>query len=217
MKALIVWGGWVGHTPEQTAEVFRKALTAHGFRVRVESSLEPLKDATALKRLDLIVPIWTMGQITREEHQGLDEAVRSGVGLGGVHGGMCDAFRGNISYQWLCGGQFVGHPHRGDYWVSLTGVRHPITRGMPRRFKYNSEQYYMLTDPGNTVLAETIYRLDGQRVRMPVVWVKRWGRGRVFFSALGHVAEEFERYPHVLDMTTRGLIWAAKGKALAKR
>jgi len=217
MKALIVWGGWVGHTPEQTAEVFRKALTTQGVRVRVESSLDALNDPKVLKRLDLIVPIWTMGQITRGQHRGLDEAVRSGVGLGGVHGGMCDAFRGNISYQWLCGGQFVGHPHRGDYWVSLTGVRHPITRDMPPRFKYNSEQYYMLTDPGNTVLAVTIYRLDGQRVRMPVVWVKRWGRGRVFFSALGHVAEEFERYPHVLDMTIRGLIWAAKGKALAKR
>ena len=217
MKALIVWGGWDGHTPQQTAEVFRKGLAERGFDVRVEASLDAFKDVEALKALDLVVPIWTMGQLDKDQWKGLNEAVKSGVGLGGVHGGMGDAFRGNVTYQWMCGGQFVGHPHVGDYTVQLTAVKHPITRGMKPRFKYHSEQYYMIVDPANKVLAETIYRWEGQRVRMPVVWVKTWGKARVFYSSLGHVAEEFTRYPDVLAMTLRGLVWAAKGKPQADK
>ena len=209
-RALIVWGGWDGHTPRETAEVLERALGENGFSVRVETALDAFSDARALKRLHLIVPIWTMGQIGTEQFAGLREAVRSGVGLAGVHGGMCDAFRGHLGYEWMCGGHFVGHPYVGEYFVQRTAVRSPITRGMKRRFKYSSEQYYMLVDPGNTVLAETICKLEGKRVRMPVVWTRTWGRGRVFFSALGHCAEELQRYPDVLAMTTRGMLWAAR-------
>lgn len=212
MKALVCQGGWNGHTPEQTAQVLAGALTENGFKVRVADTLAPLADTKALKKLDLIIPVWTMGQLEKEQLAGLNEAVQSGVGLGGVHGGMCDAFRGSGRYQWMTGGQFLAHPHVGDYIVQLTDVKSPITKGLPKRFKYRSEQYYMMVDPSITVLAETIYKHEGRRIRMPVVWTKPWGKGRVFFSALGHVAEEFTQYPHVLDMTTRGLLWAAKRK-----
>lgn len=210
-SALICWGGWDGHTPEATTEILAKALEEEGVKVRVENSLAPLANARSLKKLDLIIPMWTGGKLEKEEWEGLNQAVRGGVGIGGVHGGMGDAFRANIQYQWMCGGQFVGHPHVGDYWVRLTdaGKKNAITKGLKQRFKYNSEQYYMLVDPGNNVLAETTYTFEGKKSTMPVIWTKSWGEGRVFYSALGHVAEEFERYPDVLEMTTRGLLWAA--------
>jgi len=41
------------------------------------------------------------------------------------------------------------------------------------------------------VLADTVYKYEGQPVTMPVTWTKQWGRGRVFYPALGHKAEEF--------------------------
>ncbi len=132
------------------------------------------------------------------------------VRLAGVHGGMGDAFRGNLGYQWMVGGQFVGHPHVGDYFVQLAAAKSPITAGMKKRFKYHSEQYYMLVDPAIAVLAETTYDLDGHKVKMPVVWTKPHGKGRVFYSALGHRYEEFVKFPEVLAMTTRGLLWAAR-------
>ena len=213
--ALILWGGWEGHTPKETAELLASALEENDFRVRLENSLSSLEDLRALKRLDLIVPMWTMGELTDEQWRGLDESVKSGVGFGGVHGGMGDAFRGRVEYQWMCGGQFVGHPHVGQYHVTLTDVRSPITRRMKRRFKYDSEQYYMLVDPGVTVLARTVYRYERRKVSMPVVWTKTWGRGRVFYSSLGHVAQELVECPEVLAMTVRGLLWAAEGKRLS--
>jgi hypothetical protein len=209
-KALIFWGGWDGHTPKETAEIFARELQANGFDVDVVNSLSPLEDYDALAKLCLIVPIWTMGQIGDNPLANLNKAVQSGVGLAGVHGGMCDAFRRRVEYAWMTGGQFVAHPHIGDYTVRLTEVRSAITDGMARSFKYNSEQYYMVVDPGNTVLADTIYEYEGKKITMPVVWTKTWGKGRVFFSALGHTAEEFRKYPEVLAMTTRGMLWAAE-------
>jgi len=209
-NALIVWGGWDGHKPDAIAGIFEKELKNNGFTVRVENSLAPLEDKEAVKKYDLIFPCWTMSEISAPQWEGLNDAIMSGVGLGGIHGGMGDAFRANLSYQWMVGGQFVGHPHVGDYDVRVTCEMSPITEGVPLNFPYNSEQYYMLVDPGMRVLAETTYVCDGNRFVMPVVWTKAWGKGRVFYNALGHDPAEFTKYPHVLEMTVRGLLWAAR-------
>ena len=214
MKALIVYGGWDGHEPGPVSEIIEKALVAKGFEVDRVGGLEPLADGEAVKQLDLICPIWTMGEMSGEQWQGLNEAVRSGVGFGGFHGGAGDAFRGNLEYQWMVGGQFVGHPHVGEYTVRMTGVKSPITEGSPSMFTYSSEQYYQIIDPGVTVLADTLYEHDGNRIILPCVWTKTWGKGRVFYSALGHCAKEFSDYPEMLAMTIRGMIWAAEGKAI---
>lgn len=214
MKALIVYGGWDGHEPEPVSEIIEKALVAKGFKVDRVGGLEPLADGEALKQLDLICPIWTMGEMAGEQWQGLNEAIRSGVGFGGFHGGAGDAFRGNLEYQWMVGGQFVGHPHVGEYTVRMTAVKSPITEASPSMFTYSSEQYYQLIDPGVTVLADTLYEYDGNRIILPCVWTKTWGKGRVFYSALGHCAKEFSDYPEMLAMTIRGMIWAAEGKAI---
>lgn len=216
MKALIVYGGWDGHTPNEITEIFQRELQAKGFEVRREDRLDALADEAALKALDLIVPHWTFGELPKELSKNLRAAVISGVGLAGVHGGMGDAFRGDVEYQWMVGGQFVGHPYVGEYTVRLTGAASPITDGMPATFTYKSEQYYMLVDPGVTVLADTPYEREGRRVVVPAVWTKTWGAGRVFYSSLGHVAQEFIDYPHVLAMTVRGMCWAAEGKGSAR-
>ena len=109
-KAFITWGGWDGHEPEQTSAIFAKLLEGKGFSVERVNTLDPLADGEKLKRFDLIVPVWTMSSIGAEQLNGLLEAVRSGVGIGGWHGGMGDAFRQETEYQWMVGGQWVAHP-----------------------------------------------------------------------------------------------------------
>ncbi|MDF3130356.1 ThuA domain-containing protein [Kiritimatiellaeota bacterium B1221] len=208
--ALIFYGGWDGHQPAECAELFAKELEAQGVKVTLSDSLNALNDPEKVKRYDLIVPIWTMGEISKEQSDNLLNAVKAGTGLAGFHGGMGDAFRGNIDYEWAVGGIFVGHPHIGDYTVRLTETQHEITEGLPLEFPYNSEQYYMLTDPGNNVLADTLYDHDGRRAVMPVVWTRSLGRGRVFFSALGHQVQEFRDFPQVKEMTVKGLLWAMR-------
>ncbi len=210
-KALIVKGGWNGHDPDGVTRILSEKLTKKGMDVDVETRFEVLDDAETVANYDVVIPNWTMAaDDVKQQTKALCEAVKTGVtNLAGLHGGMGDCARGNLGFEWMAGGMFVGHPHVGKYTVRLTGVESPITKGMPDSFQYNSEQYYMMVDPGNNVLAETTYEYEGKQVVMPVIWTKSWGEGRVFYSALGHKSCEFAEYPHVLDMTIRGILWAA--------
>ncbi|MFA6960436.1 MAG: ThuA domain-containing protein [Opitutaceae bacterium] len=209
-RVLFVSGGWDGHKPHEIVEIFRSALAVHGFESEVEVSLDVLADAEWLKTFAVIFPCWTMGTLTKEQSQGLQDAVRSGVGLAGIHGGMGDAFRGNLDYEWMTGGHFVGHPHVGDYTVNVCAVSNPIVTDMTGTFAYRSEQYYLMVDPAIEVLADTSYVYEGRACTMPVAWVKTWGEGRVFYSALGHAPEEFTTYPVAKELTVRGVLWAAR-------
>jgi type 1 glutamine amidotransferase len=168
-----------------------------------------------MSSLSVIVPCWTMGTISGEQEKGLLEAVRGGVGIAGWHGGMGDSFRNNCNYQFMTGGQFVGHPGGIiPYTVNITKPNDPLVKGIAD-FQITSEQYYMHTDPGNDVLATTTFSgaHDGadwiKGVVMPVVWKRTYGKGRVFYSSLGHVAAEFD-IPAVRTIMQRGILWAAK-------
>jgi len=210
MKALIVYGGWSGHDPEGVSQVLAEALSDGGFAVERADSLDAFDEAEKLMGLDLIVPVWTMGEISGEQWRNLSAAVESGVGIAGQHGGMGDAFRENCDYQFMVGGQFVAHPGGIiDYHVDIVDPGDPITAGI-EGFDYRSEQYYMHVDPSNDVLATTTMVCNG--AVMPVVWKRAWGRGRVFYSALGHVAGEYADFPEVLRIQKRGMLWAAEGK-----
>lgn len=210
-EALIVWGGWSGHEPEQGAGIVRDMLEEDGFKVYVENTTEAFADPS-IKDLSLIVPIVTMSKIEKEEVSNLTAAVRGGVGLGGFHGGMSDAFRKSVDYQFMVGGQWVAHPGDiVDYRVDIA-KQDPITEGI-ESFPYHSEQYFMHIDPSIEVLATTTFSgahapwIEG--IVMPVVWKHRYGQGRVFHSTLGHVSKEFE-VPEMRTMLRRGLNWAAR-------
>ncbi|MDF3056836.1 MAG: hypothetical protein K0R17_1051 [Rariglobus sp.] len=208
-RALFLAGGWSGHAPLDIVRIFSGELQASGFETRIEESLEHLAEADELKTYDVIFPCWTMGALTPEQTKGLLEAVRSGVGLAGIHGGMGDAFRGNTDYEWMVGGHFVGHPHVGDYTVRVTDQAHPITAGLPASFAYKSEQYYMLVDPGVHVLADSAYTHEGRTGTMPIAWTKHWGKGRVFYHSLGHAPSEFTQFPAAHTLTMQGVRWVA--------
>src|SRR3954465_11733912 len=211
-EAIKVWGGWSGHEPEQCASIIAQMLEGDGFKVYVENSTEAFADP-AIFNMSLIVPIYTMSKIEKEELTNLTAAVRGGVGLAGFHGGMCDAFRDAVEYQFMCGGQWVAHPGNIiDYRVNIVSRADPVMKGI-EDFGYRSEQYYMHVDPTNQVLATTTfsgehaYWIDG--VTMPVVWKRRHGEGRVFYSSLGHQAKEFE-VPEMRTILRRGMNWAAR-------
>jgi uncharacterized protein len=108
-SALIVWGGWEGHTPERSSAIVRALLERNGFAVRVENSTAAFADS-AIAKLDLIVPMITMSTIEKHEVENLCAAVKGGVGLGGFHGTIGDSFRNETEYQFMTGGQWVSHP-----------------------------------------------------------------------------------------------------------
>lgn len=208
-QALIVWGGWEGHEPRPVAEILADALQNEDFEVEIANTLDVLRDEAKLRSLDLIVPQWTMGEIAPEQLGPLLAAVRSGVGLAGLHGGMGDAFRKETEFQFMVGGQWVAHPGGAGvtYRVAIVKPDDPIVVGI-EDFEVTSEQYYMHVDPNNEVLAVT-YFPDYGPAPVPVVWKKMYGEGRVFYSSLGHNAQVAAQ-AEPLTIMTRGMLWAAR-------
>jgi type 1 glutamine amidotransferase len=217
-QALIVWGGWDGHQPKEVAAIFDRVLREEGFETEVSDTLDTFKDEAKLMNLSLIVPVWTMGQITNEQANPVLKAVKSGVGIAGCHGGMCDSFRNNTEWQFMTGGQWVAHPGNDGvrYTVKIGPSKSPITEGI-KDFDVASEQYYMHVDPAVKVMATTLFPtpgVDGPHVPngsfdMTVLWTKFYGKGRVFYSSLGHQANIVEAEPH-LTIVRRGFNWAAR-------
>jgi type 1 glutamine amidotransferase len=212
-KILITWGGWDGHEPKQTATIMTEVMKNEGCEVDLVATLKVFEDQEKLLKYDLIVPVWTMSEISGEQAKGLFNAVKEGVGLAGWHGGMGDAFRQNTEYQFMVGGQWVAHPGGIiDYTVNIIDHEDPVTAGLSD-FKITSEQYYMHTDPGNKVLANTTFSGDHcdwiADTVMPVAWKRYYGKGKVFYSSLGHVAADFS-VPKVKEIMRRGMLWACR-------
>lgn len=221
-KALIAWGGWDGHQPQQVSQRFAAILKAEQFEVEISDTLDSFRDAEKLKSLDLIVPVWTMGKILPEQLKPVLEAVSSGVGLAGCHGGMCDAFRDSVEWQFMTGGNWVSHPGGADveYTINIRKGSSPLMEGLDD-FKVTSEQYYLHVDPAVEILASTRfptvtwYHAANGAVDMPVVWTKRWGHGRVFYNSLGHNAAIFDAATPA-EIMRRGFLWVAQGRQIAR-
>ncbi|WP_334175875.1 ThuA domain-containing protein [Pseudoxanthobacter sp.] len=210
-RCLVVSGGYAPHRPQEAAARLA-ALLQPAMTVVHADSLSAYDDED-LESYDLIVPNWTLGEMSVATSKRLCAAVAAGVGFGGFHGGMVDGFRDNERFRFLAGGAYAAEPGGvRDYTVTITAPEDPVVAGIGD-FPYRSEQYYLHVDPAVEVLAATRFNaepypwLDG--VMMPVVWKKRFGSGRVFFSALGHVPEEFDCRP-MAEILRRGLLWAAR-------
>ena len=211
-KVLFVYGGWDGHEPVQCRDIFVPWLESEGAKVFVYDNLDCYTDKSLMNSLDLIVQVWTSGQISSEQEKGLLNAVKKGVGLAGWHGGLGDSFRNNTQYQFMVGGQWVAHPGGiVDYEVTIKDKKDAIMKGI-KDFQMKSEQYYMHVDPNIKVLATTKFNADHaawiEGAVIPVVWKKMYGNGRVFYSSLGHVAADFE-VPEALEIMKRGIRWAS--------
>lgn len=212
-KVLYIYGGWEGHEPQESVNIFVPWLRSEGAEVIVSETLDSYLDEKLMQSLDLVIQNWSMGKITPQHEKNLLNAIRNGCGFAGWHGGIGDSFRENTEYQFMVGGQFVAHPGNIiDYVVNITDKEDEITKGL-NDFSIRSEQYYLHIDPTVKVLATTTF--SGEHARwiegaiMPVVWKKRYGKGRVFYSSLGHVMKDFET-PEVLEIQKRGIKWAAK-------
>lgn len=199
-------------------------MEKHGYICRVYDTQDILLDKEFVMEQDLIIPCWTMGEISGEARSNISEAVAAGTGLAGCHGGMCDAFRNDTEWQFMTGGQWVSHPGGDgtDYMVNICKGSSPIVEGL-EDFPVCSEQYYVHVDPAIEVLATTRfpvfkdYHCSNKTVDVPVAWTKFWGNGRVFYNSLGHHDDVFEKSPTAEILMERGMLWAAEGKAYAEK
>lgn len=216
LRALVVRGGWEGHAPVAATELFAPFLKDRGFDVVFSDTLDAYCDEATMREADLIVQCWTMGQLSRPQLEALDQSVKRGTGFAGWHGGIVDSFRDSPGYLQLTGGQFVAHPANFvDYEVEVVPEQagHEIVRGLGR-FSLHTEQYWVLTDPLDDVLATTRFApCEGaawsRPFAVPAVWTRAWGKGKVFVCTVGHRVADLE-VPEVRTIIERGLLWASR-------
>ncbi|MEM6377867.1 MAG: ThuA domain-containing protein [Bacteroidota bacterium] len=214
-KVLFVYGGWKGHEPEVFMEYMVPWMESEGATVYVSDSLGIYKDSMLMESVDLIVQQWTMGKIKGPERKGLLKAIQNGAGFAGWHGGSGDSFREDTQYQFMSGGQFVAHPGgQIEHEINIVDHNDPITDGV-EDFSLKSEQYYMHVDPNVKVLATTTYSGEHaywiEGAVMPVIWKKQFGKGRVFYSSIGHSLEHL-KVPNAMETVKRGVRWASESK-----
>jgi uncharacterized protein len=209
-RALLLHGGWEGHEPERVADFAASRLLASCEIVRSTdlNMLEP----DVLARFDLLVPIWTFGELSNTQETALLNAVAGGLGMVAWHG-AASSFLNSRPHKFLLGGQFVGHPGGNElsYLVNFANDD-PLVAGI-QDVRVTSEQYYLLVDPAVSVLATTAVHGDGMNwiagVRMPVIWKRSWGQGRVFYCSLGHDVSVLE-HPCISTVLRRAVRWAIR-------
>jgi type 1 glutamine amidotransferase len=214
-QALIISGGWEGHDPAGIAQAFAEIIDQHGLAVQIAHDLAVLDDPQFLTDMRVMVPVWTGGELSKTRAENISAAVAAGTAMAGCHGGMCSAFHGCKKWSFITGGVFIEHPGDIlDYRVTVRDREHPIMRGISD-FAITTEQYYMHIDPAVHVLATTRFPSPGGAgphesngpVDMPVVWTKYWGRGRIFYTSIGHDLQVLMADPHG-TILRRGIAWA---------
>jgi uncharacterized protein len=162
--------------------------------------------------------------LTLSQRQAFKNYMEKGGGFVGVHGSA-----GDPVYFWdwyvdtLIGARFAGHPMAPQFQtarVNIDDAAHPIAKDLPATWEANEEWYSFKNNPratGSRIIAtldESTYKpegFSGQQLRMgdhPIAWTRAVGKGRVFYSAIGHRPERYGD-PAYVQMLEQGIDWAA--------
>jgi type 1 glutamine amidotransferase len=160
-----------------------------------------------------VVMFYTVG-LTLEpaQEQALQAFVEEGGGLVAIHGASA-SFGNSAVWTRLIGGKFAGHaPGLFPLPVEIVDRQHPITAGLAE-FVVTDEEYCHTFPEGmeRHVIARFRDRpanskdRDGNR---DVAWTREAGKGRVFYTALGH-DEKCWSNPAWQKMMVQGILWSA--------
>lgn len=227
-RAVVVRGGWPGHQPVEATDLFIPFLRDNGYDVRVEESTAVYAEAETMAATDLVVQCVSMSSIKGDEVAGLRTAVEAGTGFTGWHGGIAASYPASSDYLQLVGGVFASHPGKDpetrtggpgdsylDHAVRFTslGREHPITAGL-EDFSLTTEQYWVLHDDLNDVLATTTHPAQPWQpwhrpIVSPAIWTREWGAGRIVVTTPGHSPDVLE-HPAVRAVIERGMLWATR-------
>ena len=226
---IYVYGGMNGHSPKESVDLFVPILEKEGAIVKVFDNFSVFENEKLMNEADLIIQTFTDAfssdpRMNNDQFKGLRKALINGTGFAGWHGGLGDSSP-NPLYHFIVGGDFVSHPGElkemktAEYEVKIYDSEDYITDGLSDFKIFGSEQYYMMIDPNVKVLAVSEFKLNNwptieNEIKgsfMPVIWKKNYGKGRVFYSSVGHYLREFE-IPQVFTMQMRGFRWASEGK-----
>jgi type 1 glutamine amidotransferase len=198
LKALGAEAGYTVDATEDPAVFSAEKLEPYKAIVLVSTTTDPRRPETE----------WFVGA----KREALQRFLADGKGVVGLHAA------GDSHYHWgwygqMIGGYFERHP-KGTPKATVTVVdaNHPATAKLPKTLERVDEWYYYKDfDPTVHVLITvdpaTIGDGEADVNPNPVVWYPTFGGGRVFYSGLGHTAENY-REPYMIDLLTGALAYA---------
>lgn len=155
-----------------------------------------------LKQYDAVV-FYTTGElpVSDEQKAAFLDFIKSGKGFVGIHSAT-DTFYKWPEYGELIGGYFDQHPWHQDVTIKVEDRHHPATKHLESSFKIKDEIYQfkgfsrqrvhvlMSLDPGSVDLTlPAVHRADKD---FAIAWWRNYGKGRVFYTALGHRPEVWQ-------------------------
>lgn len=202
-KNVLMLIGGVYHPFEACAKISKSILAASGrYELTVTDDRKVL--AGALKKFDAVILYTCGGKLTAGQEAGLVKYVHGGGGLVAVHSANSIS-DDNKDYIGLLGSQFDTHPPRQSHIdVKIADPSHPATTRLSD-FSLTEELYVLKNlAPDIRVLATTTYR----SATTPVMYCRDAGKGRVFYTSLGHSTEQW-RVSSFQRSLLHGLDWAA--------
>ncbi|UVO55972.1 ThuA domain-containing protein [Sphingomonas sp. SUN039] len=177
-----------------------------------------------LRQFDAVIWNNISGDVlTLMQRRAFQSYMEQGGGFIGVHGSA-----GDPVYFWdwyvdtLLGARFAGHPMAPQFQIARIKIddsAHPVAQGLPATWDMSDEWYSFKNNPrasGSRIIAtldETTYKPDGfggQNLRMgdhPIAWSRCVGKGRMFYSAIGHRPERYGD-PIYVQMLEKAVAWA---------
>ena len=200
-KALVMLGG-EHHPFDSCGKILSDFLTRTGV---CEPKLTTDRDAFKhLKKYDVVIVYTQGGELTPEQEQGLCEFVKNGGGFIGIHCAS-DSFVKNDSYMELIGGHFIRHGPVTEFAVAISEPDHEVMR-RAQDFRITDEFYILeKKTPKFDVLAMGTWHFETH----PMVYIRDYGKGRVFYTALGHDERAFNN-PGFQKFLYRGVRWTTK-------
>ena len=205
--------GTLGQSAEAVAELASLAgLTSRTVEDVGQLGADELSAARVLGLFTIGETPWSAAQ-----RRAVVEAVRAGsMGIFAVHAAT-DSSYGWPDFGALVGARFDGHPWTQDFTVEVPDPTHPAVAGLGESFAWRDE-VYLFRDlrPDATVLlrarqADLDLSVPGGRrppIGFPLAWCHTEGRGRCFYSALGHFPGAWEA-PFYLRALAGALSWVA--------
>lgn len=200
-NVLLLGGSSGSHRPAEMAKLLVAALAEVGIRIEYTEDLNSLLPER-LAKVDVLAIYKDDGDLAPEQERSLEAAVNGGLGIVAIHCAS-HCFRGSDMYTMLIGGRFAKHG-QGEFRARILDTNHPAI-GRATSFETWDETYV------HDQLAADIRVLMGREEEgriEPYTWVRRQGKGRVFYTALGHDERTWRRaeFHRLLEQAVR---WAA--------
>ena len=143
--------------------------------------------------------------LTHKQRDGYLHFVRSGGPWVGIHSAS-DFLKNCPDYVRMVGGKFETHPPFGEMHVKRVIGDHPILEGMDD-FTTMDEFYHVADCPLHDKEILLVSQSPKEGKTRPVAWTRRYGKGKVFYTVLGHSKPSFEN-PDFQKLIYQAVRWA---------